>query len=106
MQEINAREAADKLASDPDNIVLLDVRETYELEVARVSQARHIAMGEIPDRIAELDPKQTIICMCHHGGRSAQVAGWLASQGYTRVINMAGGINGWSELVDPEVPVY
>ena len=106
MQEITAREAADKLASDPDNTVLLDVRESFELEVARVSQARHIAMGEIPNRLAELDPRQTIICMCHHGGRSAQVAAFLAAQGYMQVLNLAGGIDAWSERVDPTIPRY
>ena len=63
-------------------------------------------MGETPVRLAELDENKTIICMCHHGGRSAQVAAYLATQGYQQTINMAGGIEAWSPSGDPEVPRY
>jgi rhodanese-related sulfurtransferase len=106
MLELDATQTAQRLADDADNTVLLDVREPQELAIAKVAGAVHIPMGEIPTRLAELDPDKTIICMCHGGMRSAQVAGFLAAQGYAKVINLAGGINAWSQLVDPEVPTY
>jgi rhodanese-related sulfurtransferase len=106
MREINATEAAALLQNAPDETLLLDVREHAELEIASVAAARHIPMGEIPARLSELDPQQTVVCMCHHGGRSAQVAGYLESQGYSRVINLAGGIEAWSLQIDPEIARY
>ena len=106
MQEISAEEAAARLVDDPDNTVLLDVRELPELQIASVGGAVHIPMGEIPDRLAEIDADKTIICMCHGGGRSAQVAGFLAAQGYEQAINLAGGIDAWSQTVDTTVPRY
>ena len=106
MLEIDATETAQRLADDADNTVLLDVREAQELAIAQVAGAVHIPMGDIPARLAELDADKTIICMCHGGMRSAQVAGFLAAQGYENVINLAGGINAWSLQVDPAVPTY
>jgi rhodanese-related sulfurtransferase len=106
MLEIDATETAQRLTDDADNTVLLDVREAQELAIAQVAGAVHIPMGDIPARLAELDADKTIICMCHGGMRSAQVAGFLAAQGYENVINLAGGINAWSLQVDPAVPTY
>jgi rhodanese-related sulfurtransferase len=106
MLEIGATETAQRLADDADNTVLLDVREAQELAIAQVVGAVHIPMGDIPARLAELDADKTIICMCHGGMRSAQVAGFLAAQGYENVINLTGGIHAWSQQVDPAVPTY
>ena len=106
MQEIAVTEAAQRLSEDPAYTILLDVREDMELGIAKIPFALHIPMAETPARLAELDADKTIICMCHHGGRSAQVAAFLAAQGYMRVLNLAGGINAWSELVDPSIPLY
>ena len=106
MEEISAPDAAELLRSQPDQVILLDVREAAELEVAAVAGALHIPMGEIPNRLDEVDITKTIICMCHAGGRSAQVTGFLAAQGYGKAVNMAGGIQAWSELVDSDIPTY
>ena len=106
MQEINVTEAARRLSEDPDNTLLLDVREDMELSIAKIAGALHIPMGEIPARLAELDANKTIICMCHHGGRSAQVAAFLNSEGFTQAPNLAGGIDAWSEQVDASIPRY
>jgi rhodanese-related sulfurtransferase len=65
-----------------------------------------IPMGVIPPRLGELDPLQPIACLCHHGGRSMQVAAFLESRGFAYVANIAGGINAWSAEVDPTVPRY
>jgi len=90
--------------------LLLDVREDWEAALARISPQRvsalHIPMGQVPARLAELDPAQPIVCYCHHGMRSLQVVAFLARQGYETVYNLAGGIDAWSCEVDPAVPRY
>lgn len=90
--------------------VLLDVREPLELETASVRPADFalmtIPMGEVPARLAELDPAQPVACLCHHGGRSLRVATFLAQNGFEHVVNITGGIDAWSQQVDGSVPRY
>ena len=90
--------------------VVLDVREPGELAVASIKangfNLLTIPMGVIPLRLSELDPEQPVACLCHHGGRSMQVASFLKAQGFAHVANIAGGINAWSAEVDPSVPRY
>ena len=106
MEELTPREAADLLQAKPSNTILLDVREPMELELASVQGALHIPMNEIPARLDEIDKGKTIICLCHSGGRSAQVAAFLEHRGYPSVINLVGGIHGWSLEVDERIPTY
>lgn len=86
-------------------IVLLDVREQEELDLASVAGVRHIPMQEVPGRLADLNPQASIAVLCHHGGRSMQVARFLERNGFVDVINVAGGIEAWSQL-DPSIPRY
>ncbi|MEY4737747.1 MAG: hypothetical protein RL302_2066 [Pseudomonadota bacterium] len=90
--------------------VVLDVREPNELQVASIKADGFtlltIPMGVIPPRLSELDPEQPIACLCHHGGRSMQVASFLKARGFAHVANIAGGINAWSAEVDPTVARY
>ena len=86
--------------------LLLDVRERAEVEKAAIAGATHIAMGEIPARLGELDPDQDIVAFCHFGGRSQQVAMFLEKNGFAKVHNLVGGVDAWSRTVDPAVPVY
>ena len=85
--------------------VLLDVREPWEFAQVHVAGSLHIPMGEIPDRLEELNSGRTYVVMCHHGGRSQQVAQYLGSQGY-QVANLAGGIDAWAADLDPKLPRY
>jgi rhodanese-related sulfurtransferase len=85
---------------------VLDVREPWEHDKARIDDATLIPMREIPSRAGELPADRDIVIMCHHGSRSAQVVQWLARNGYERVHNLAGGIDAWSRLVDPAIPRY
>jgi rhodanese-related sulfurtransferase len=62
-------------------------------------------MGQIPGRLAELDTQRTYVVMCHHGGRSQQVAAFLAAQGY-QAVNLAGGIDAWAADLEPSLPRY
>jgi len=86
---------------------LLDVREPWEYETARLEGAKHIPMGDIPSRAyQELDPEEHVVVMCHHGVRSLTVTNWLRQQGFEKVQSMRGGIDGWARTVDPKVPLY
>ena len=89
-----------------DSMLLLDVREPVELAVASVPGAVHIPMGQVPERLGELDPSGEIVVMCKAGGRSMQVARFLESRGYGSVCNLTGGILAWSREVDPTLPTY
>ncbi len=85
---------------------LLDVRETWEIDIARIDQTIDIPMAEIPARVAELDARQAIAIICHSGGRSAQVANYLLQSGFDRVANILGGIDAWSLDIDDSIPRY
>lgn len=86
--------------------VVLDVREPWELAICGLPGAVHIPMREIPARAGELDPSRPLVCLCHHGMRSAQVAIFLERQGFREVYNLDGGIDRWSAEVDPRCPTY
>jgi len=87
-------------------VVLLDVREHVEREIATVADARHIPMREIPGRLVELDRAIPLVVMCHTGGRSRRVAEFLVGNGFSKVFNLRGGIDAWSTEIDPQVPRY
>lgn len=97
--------------ADKGPVTVLDVREPEELAIASVRAEPGftllaIPMGEIPARLAELEPGHAVACLCHHGGRSMRVAQFLAQQGFAHVANIAGGIDAWSQQRDPGVPRY
>ena len=85
---------------------LLDVREAWEIDIARIERAIDIPMNEIPARYVELDASLPVAVLCHSGGRSAQVAHYLAQHGFDRVANIVGGIDMWSLDVDDSIPRY
>jgi molybdopterin/thiamine biosynthesis adenylyltransferase/rhodanese-related sulfurtransferase len=86
--------------------VLLDVREPFEFEMARIEGANLIPLGELPARWQELDREKEIFVFCHSGVRSERAAEFLRSAGFSKVANVAGGIDAWSEEIDPDVPRY
>lgn len=104
LSEISPAELKERLEQG-DRPFILDVREPWEAAAASIAGAANIPMGDIPSRLAELDPDRETIVLCHHGIRSAQVAMYLARNGFERVINLAGGIDAWSDI-DPSVPRY
>lgn len=97
---------ARRLEKHPDSLVLLDVRENSERTTAVILPSIHIPMGEIPERLDEIPRDREVVVYCHHGARSEMIAGYLEGEGYTRVENLAGGIDAWSAQVDPKVPRY
>jgi rhodanese-related sulfurtransferase len=86
--------------------VLLDVREPWEFEKAKIAGSRLVPLGEVARRFGELDPKAQVVAICHHGGRSMQAALFLEKNGFASVHNLTGGVDAWSRMVDPSVPLY
>ena len=106
INEISPREFVERRA-DGTEMTLLDVREDWETALAPVpSPLLHIPMGEVADRLAELDPLKETVVICRSGGRSLQVATFLAARGFKSVYNLAGGILAWSRDLDPRIPQY
>ena len=85
---------------------LLDVRQAEELEIAHIEGALHIPLNELPNRLGELDPAQAIVAMCHHGVRSEMAGRVLERNGFAQVAHLSGGIDAWSQAVDPSIPRY
>ena len=107
MNQISAPELAAWLAdAGREKPVLLDVREPWEYEKARIEGAQLVPMREVPSRLEEIDPDKDVVAICHHGGRSQQVAMFLEKAGFTRMHNLVGGVDAWSRTVDPTVPLY
>jgi rhodanese-related sulfurtransferase len=86
--------------------VLLDVREPWEYQTCHIEGALLIPMNTIPARQEELDPEAPIVCICHHGARSMQVAAFLERSGFTQVTNLTGGVHAWAQQVDRTMPTY
>ena len=89
-----------------DRLVVVDVREPQEYEIARIAGSVLIPLGEIPQRHGEIDRNLTVVCQCRSGVRSAKAASYLRSVGFERVLNLTGGILRWSDEVDPSQPKY
>jgi rhodanese-related sulfurtransferase len=86
---------------------LIDVREDWEVKLAPApTQFTHIPMGQIVQRIGELDPSQETVVLCRSGGRSLQVAQFLEQRNFKDVANLSGGILAWSHELDPTIPTY
>lgn len=92
--------------TDRPRPLLLDVREPWEYETCHLDDAVLIPMRDIPARLGEIDLDAPIVCICHHGARSLQVAGFLAARGAREVHNLTGGVAAWSRQVDPAFPTY
>ena len=107
MKEITPAELAAWLAdTGRGKPVLLDVREPWEYEKARIAGAQLIPMREVPGRLLELDQSQDIVATWHYAGQWAYLALFLEKNGYNKVHNLVGGVDGWSRTVDPAVPLY
>jgi len=103
--EISALELQRERGRKPD-LLLLDVREPREAQIARIEGARLIPLRELPRRLAELPGHAEIVTHCHHGQRSLQAREILKGAGFASVRSLAGGIDAWSREVDADVPRY
>jgi rhodanese-related sulfurtransferase len=107
MRQITPKELAAWVAdAGRPRPLLLDVREPWEHQTCRIDGSLLIPMAEVPQRAGELDADSDIVVICHHGGRSMQVALFLAGRGFGKVHNLSGGVDAWAKTVDPSMPVY
>jgi adenylyltransferase/sulfurtransferase len=102
---VSVRELKRKMEGG-EAVTLIDVREPYEYEIARIAGSRLIPLGELEARVAELPRTGTLVLQCHSGGRSEHAARMLQGAGFDNVYNLAGGIEAWSVEIDPAVPRY
>jgi rhodanese-related sulfurtransferase len=103
-ESITPRELKEKL-DDGDRPEILDVRESWEFELARIEGSTLIPLSELPDRFRELDPAAETVVVCHHGSRSAYATRALAQTGFRKVLNLEGGLDAYAD-VDESVPRY
>jgi len=89
-----------------DALVLLDVREQWEYDLAKLKDSTLIPLGTLPHSLAKLNRDAEIVAICHHGMRSADATNFLLQQGFPNVKNLVGGIDAWSAQVDRSVPRY
>lgn len=85
---------------------LLDVREPWEFELCSIPGSLPMPMGQVPSLFETLNREQAVVCVCHHGIRSQQVALFLKAQGFETLFNLRGGIHAWSTKVDANCPTY
>lgn len=97
-------EAALKELRNHDELQVLDVREPWEYEKCHIEGVTLIPLGELPDRLKELDPSKAVLCICAAGGRSERAAKLLDASGFSDVTNMSGGMKGWQECGLPLNP--
>ena len=104
--EISPQEVKRRLDAG-EKLRLIDVREPFEFEQARIEGAELIPMRSVWQLLASLESEEKpIVVFCHHGVRSLQVVGWLRQQGVENCASMSGGIDQWSLAIDPKVPRY
>lgn len=107
MQQLSVEELASWLAqSERPAPMLLDVREPWEFALCKLPGSVSMPMNSIPQRLAELERTETIVCICHHGMRSLQVARFLEQNGFTDITNLHGGVHAWAQQVDAAMPQY
>jgi adenylyltransferase/sulfurtransferase len=104
MTDISVEELKQRLDRG-DDLFVLDVREPHEYQICNLG-GYLIPLNDLPKRVSELDSSREIVVHCKMGGRSAKAADFLRQSGFTKVHNLAGGINAWAERVDPKVPKY
>ncbi len=106
IQDVSATELNDYLALTKDTPRLLDVREPWEFEIAHIKGSELVPINSIPDELPRFDPEQELIVICHHGIRSMQVCKYLASSGFSKLVNLRGGIDAWAREIDTQLPTY
>lgn len=103
--DIDVHDLAALRAQDTAHTVL-DVREPHEVAICALEPSLSIPMQQVPERLAELPEDQSLVVLCHHGGRSAMVTRFLQERGFANARNLAGGIDAWAREIDPDMARY
>ena len=86
--------------------LLLDVREPWEFDICHIDGSINLPMGQVPQRLDDLQEADEIIVICHHGVRSLRVIQFLQQHAPGNLVNLDGGVDAWARSVDPDMPVY
>ncbi|MCG5500689.1 rhodanese-like domain-containing protein [Ectothiorhodospira lacustris] len=107
MQHFTAPQLKTYLDQAGDNApLLIDVREPWEYDIVHIQDSRLVPLDRLGSLVEDIPPDRELVMICHHGIRSRQAGMLLERQGFTRVINLTGGIDAWSRQVDPSLPCY
>lgn len=107
MQQLSPAQLAAWLADEGrEQPLLLDVREPWEFEMCSLAGSRLLPMNSVPARLGEVEADRDVVVICHHGGRSMQVAMFLERNGFASVHNLQGGVDAWAQHVDPSMRRY
>jgi rhodanese-related sulfurtransferase len=106
MREFEAEELKDYLESAEERPLLLDVRQPWEYEICKLNDSVLIPMSTIPANLEQLDKDRETVVICHHGVRSRRVAFYLEQAGFSNIINLRGGLDGWARRVDVDMATY
>jgi adenylyltransferase/sulfurtransferase len=101
---ITVEQLKEKMAKG--GVVVVDVREPHELDICKLPGTKHIPMGQVPERLKELDPEAEILVHCRSGGRSGKIVAFLQEKGYKKVFNVEGGILAWADRIDKTMATY
>ena len=104
-EEITPKELKERLDKKED-LVLVDVREPWENKICKIEGSELIPLGELEERMGELDKSKEIILYCHHGNRSFTALNKLKRLGFKKLKNLDGGIDSWTEDIDPDMGRY
>jgi rhodanese-related sulfurtransferase len=105
MIEMTALELNEYITKN-SNIVLIDVRESWEYSVVSIKDSIHIPISEIQNRMHDFKEEQTIVFICHHGIRRRMVGNYFQQNDFENIINLRGGIDSWAKTVDNKMAVY
>ncbi len=104
MQQMTPKELQAYLVNE--NPVILDVREEWEFDICKLTNSINIPMGKLQNHINELNSEASYVMVCHHGVRSLQMAHYLEQAGFTKIINLSGGVAAWANEIDPNMAHY
>ena len=105
MNSITVKELKNKFISK-DQFFLIDIREPYEINIAKIKESIHIPMNEIPNEVKKFKQNDELVIMCRSGIRSELICNYLEENSFTKVYNLTGGIIAWSKEIDPEITIY
>lgn len=106
MENLSPSEVKQRLATSSVPPVILDVREPWEFQLVHLPESVPLPLRNLPDVLTEFDTDQEIVVVCHHGIRSMHACIYLENAGFSRLVNLKGGIDQWARELDPKMPVY
>ena len=106
MRNITPKHLHEYLIQTDSSPLLLDVREQWEFDYCAIENSILIPMGQLPERLEELNMTKEIILICHHGIRSRQMGYYMEQTGFKNIVNLDGGVEQWAEDVDPTMKRY